>query len=106
VQRHFARDARQCFHQNVRRTHARFHGAEGMFDRFASAPHSVRIGVEALLYGFENMLVLPSGNTALWAGGAFLLEAAVGAIAAPVANLTCAESTCRLIIRILGRQQV
>ena len=41
-----------------------------MFDRLSTLPHRLRVFVEALLYGFQHILVLPARDAPLHAGGA------------------------------------
>jgi flavorubredoxin len=42
-----------------------------MLNSFTANPHGLRIFIEPLLHRFDNMLVLPSRNAALFARGAF-----------------------------------
>jgi hypothetical protein len=53
------------FGQEVRRSHAGLHRAERMFDGLSTLAHGVWIRIEALLHGFEQMLMLPSCNPPL-----------------------------------------
>ena len=60
--------------QEVRRAHPHLDCAEGMLDRLAARAHGLGIFVEPLLHRLENVLVLPSGNTALGSFRAFRLS--------------------------------
>jgi hypothetical protein len=61
------------------------HPGEGVFDGLAPLAHLFRMFVEPLLHRFENMLMLPSGDTPLQAGCAALFDGAVPAGIGPVA---------------------
>src|SRR3990172_4254377 len=56
-----------------------------MLDRLAPSAHGLRIFVEPLLRRLDNMLVLPSRDTALLARGALILDGASPARVRPVA---------------------
>jgi hypothetical protein len=60
-------------------------GPERVLDRFAPLAHSVRVGIEPLLYSLEHMLVLPSGSPPLPSSGALRFERAARARRRPVA---------------------
>src|SRR5262249_55826072 len=74
VQRHFAGDVGQTFHQEVRRAHAGFDRAEGVLDRLAPRPHGVRICIEPSLDLLHDLLVLPAGDPALLGRRALALD--------------------------------
>ena len=59
--------------------------AEGMLDRLAPLAHLLRMLVEPALHGLENVLMLPSGDPSLLAGGAAMLDGAALAGVGPVA---------------------
>src|SRR5262249_46092985 len=87
VQRLLGSDLGQTFHQEVGRPHPHLQCTEGMmFGRLATLAHSLRVLVEALLYGLQYMLMLPAGDPSLLASGAALFNSAtltgVGPIAA------------------------
>ena len=56
-----------------------------MLSRLAPLAHRLRILIETLLHGFENVLMLPSGDPSPLAGGAALLNGASLAGVGPVA---------------------
>src|SRR5215475_11668569 len=56
-----------------------------MFDCLATLAHGLRVLVEALLYGLHHILMLPSRDPTLLAGGAAVLELAVAACIRPIA---------------------
>ena len=58
----------------MRRLHSHLHRAEGMFDCLATLTHGLRVLVEALLYCLHHILMLPSRDPTLLAGGAAILE--------------------------------
>ena len=60
-------------------------GAKRVLDRLAPLAHLLRMLVEPALHRVENMLVLPSGDPALLAGGAAVLDGATLAGVGPVA---------------------
>jgi len=76
AQRHFCFDVFQPLHQEVGSAHAHLDGAERMFDRFAALAHGMRVLIEAPLYRFHQMLVFPTGDYTLCAGGAACLQRA------------------------------
>ena len=85
VQRHFGGDLRQTLHQEVRRPHPHLERAKGMFGGLATLAHGLRILVEALLDGIQDMLMLPAGDASLHAGRAATLERTVAACIGPIA---------------------
>jgi hypothetical protein len=60
-------------------------GAEGVLHRFAPQAHGLRVGVEALLHRFENMLVLPSRDATARRRRASVLDGARIAGIRPIA---------------------
>src|SRR5262252_6636178 len=56
-----------------------------MFDCLATLTHRLRVLVEALLYRLHHMLVLPSRDPSLLAGGAAVLKRATAARIRPIA---------------------
>src|SRR5262245_9176671 len=56
-----------------------------MLDRLAPLTHLFRMLVEPALHRLENVLMLPSGDSSLLAGGAAVLDRAALAGAGPVA---------------------
>ena len=85
MQRHLGGHLGQTLHQEVRRPHSHLQRAEGMFDCLATLAHSLRVFVEALLDGFQYMLMLPPGNASLRAGGAAFFEGTVATRIRPIA---------------------
>src|SRR5260370_1403050 len=85
AERHLARNLRQRLHQEVRRAHPHLERAEGMLNRLAPAAHGLGILIQPLLHGFENVLMLPSRDAAIFACGALILECAGLAGVRPVA---------------------
>jgi hypothetical protein len=85
VQRHLCGDLWQRLHQEVGGAHPGLDGAEGMLDRFAPLPHLLWVLIEPALHGFENVLMLPSGDPTLLAGSATLLDDTALASIGPVA---------------------
>ena len=59
-----------------------------MLDRFAPLAHLLRMLVEPPLYGFENMLMLPSRDQSFLAGGALMFDGATLTGVSPVAGTT------------------
>jgi hypothetical protein len=57
-----------------------------MLDRFALLPHRLWMLIEPALNGFENVLMLPSGDPTLLAGSATLLDDTALASIGPVAR--------------------
>jgi hypothetical protein len=86
VQRHLARDPRQGFHQEVDRSHARLDRREGVLDRLAPLAHRLGVLVEPPLHGFENMLMLPARDPALFGWRALALDRAARAGVCPIAT--------------------
>jgi hypothetical protein len=86
VQRHLARDTRQRLHQEVHRSHARLDRREGVLDRLAPLAHGLRVLIEPPLHGFENMLMLPARDPALFGWRAFALDRAAWAGVCPRAT--------------------
>ena len=72
-------------HQEVGCSHPGLDRAEGMLNRLAPLAHLFRMFVEPALHRLKNVLVLPSGDPALLAGGAAVLDGAVLAGVGPVA---------------------
>jgi hypothetical protein len=48
----------------MRRAHPHLERTEGMLNRLAPAAHGLRILIQPLLHGFENVLMLPSRDAA------------------------------------------
>ena len=61
----------------MRGAHAGFDGAERMLDRLPPLAHFLRMLVEPALDGFEYVLMLPSRDPSLLAGGATMLDGAM-----------------------------
>src|SRR6187455_222327 len=68
-----------------------------MLDRFAPLAHLLRMFVEPALHGFENVLMLPSGDPTLLAGGAAVLDGAALAGVGPVA----AQDQSIFLVRVM-----
>ena len=66
-------------HQEVGCSHPGLDRAEGMLNRLAPRAHLFRMFVEPALHRLKNVLVLPSGDPALLAGGAAVLDGAANA---------------------------
>src|SRR3974377_978708 len=56
-----------------------------MFGRLATLAHGLRVLVEALLHGLQDMLMLPAGDASLHAARAATLECTVAACICPIA---------------------
>ncbi len=67
---------RQPVAQEVGCSHPGLDRAEGMLDRLAPLAHLLRMLVEPALHRLENVLMLPSGDPSLLAGGAAVLDGA------------------------------
>ena len=74
VQRHFGADVLERFHLEVRRSHPRFYGAEGVLDSLAAHPHLARIPIEPRLHGLKDGFVLPACYPPLFARCALALQ--------------------------------
>ena len=85
VQRHFGGNPWQRLHEEVGCSHPGLERAERVLDRFAPLAHLLRMLVEPALNRLENMLMLPSGDPPLLAGGAVMLDGAALAGVGPVA---------------------
>src|SRR5271167_764837 len=79
-----------------------------MFDCLATLAHSLRVFVEALLDGFQYMLMLPPGNASLRAGGAAFLEGTVATRIRPIApQLLSVLFVCIVVLqRFAGRTAI
>src|ERR1700751_1993281 len=84
VQRHLGGDLWQTFHQEVRRPHPHLQRAKGMLGCLSTLAHGLRVLVEALLYGLQDMLMLPTGDPSLLASGAAAFDTATMTGAGPV----------------------
>jgi hypothetical protein len=62
-----------------------FDGAERMLDRLATLTHLLWMLIEPALNRFENVLVFPSRDAALFAGGALRFDGTIRASIGPVA---------------------
>src|SRR5919197_1535555 len=69
-----------------------------MFDRLSTLPHRLRVFVEALLYGFQHILVLPACDAPLHAGGAALLERTVATRICPIASQLLPVLLVRIVV--------
>ena len=85
MQRYLGGYSGQRLHQELGRIHPRLDCPERMLDRFAPLPHFVGVLIEPALHGFENVLMLPSSDPSLLAGGAGLLDGTALAGVCPVA---------------------
>ena len=85
VQRHLGGDARHGLHQEVGCSHPRLDRAEGVFDRLATHAHLPGVRIKSALHGFEEMLVLPAGDTPLRARRAVMVDRACAADIGPIA---------------------
>src|SRR6516162_11914925 len=85
VERHLGGHAWQPLHQDVGCSHPRLERPERMLDRLVPLAHFFRVLVEPALDGFENMLMLPTRDPSLLAGGAAVLDGAALAGVGPVA---------------------
>jgi hypothetical protein len=70
MQRHLGGDPWQRLHQEVGCSHPGLDGAERVLDRLTTLAHLLRMFVEPTLHRVENVLMLPSGDPSLLAGGA------------------------------------
>ena len=86
VQRHLARDARQRLPQEVGGSHPGFDRAEGMLDHLAPLAHLLRMLIEPALHCLEDVLMLPSGDPALFGWRAMALDRAARAGGGPIAT--------------------
>ena len=55
---HLGGDLGQTLRQEVRRAHPHLQRAKGMLGRLTTLAHRVRVLIEALLYGLQQMLML------------------------------------------------
>jgi hypothetical protein len=60
VQRHFGIYVLEGPHLEVRRSHPRLYGAEGMLNGLAAQAHLIRIPIEPRLHGLKDGFVLPA----------------------------------------------
>jgi hypothetical protein len=60
VQRHFGIYVLERFHLEVRRSHPRLYGAEGVLDSLAAHPHLIRVPIKPRLHGLKDGFVLPT----------------------------------------------
>ena len=65
--------------------HPHLQRAKGMLSRLATLAHSVRVLIEAFLYGLQHMLMLPARDPSLLASGAALFDSAALTGVGPVA---------------------
>ena len=65
MERHFGSDLRQTLHEEVRRPHPHLQRTKGMLGCLATLAHRVRVLIEALLHGLEQVLMLPSRDSSL-----------------------------------------
>jgi len=85
MQRHFRTNPFQRLHLEVCVSHPTFNGSKGVLNRFSSLAHLLGVLIKTLLNGLKNMFVLPTGNPALFACGAFIFNRAALAGIGPVA---------------------
>jgi len=69
----------QRLHQEMGCTHARLDRAERVLDCLSPLAHGLRVFVEPLLHGLDDMLMLPARNPALVVGGAAVFDGAAPA---------------------------
>jgi hypothetical protein len=69
-----------------------------MLDRFAALAHGLGVGVETLLHGFEQVLVLPPCDASLRPRRALRFERALGTRGGPVAPQNLAVFFVRVTI--------
>ena len=74
-----------------------------MLDRLATLAHGLRIGIEALLHGLEQMLVLPSRNPSFRPCRALRFERALRTCRGPVAPQHLASFLVRIAITTARR---
>jgi hypothetical protein len=86
VRCHLGRDAWQRLRQEAGRVHAGFDGAERMLHPLPTPTPSSPVIIEPVLNRFENVLVFPSRDAALFPGGALMFDGAVRASVGPVAS--------------------
>jgi hypothetical protein len=84
MQGHFGGHARQRLRQEVRRAHPHLEGGEWMFGCLATHTHRLRVLIETLLHGFEQVLVLPSTDQSLLGRSAAMFDGAALASVGPV----------------------
>ncbi len=85
MERHLGGDLWHRLHQEVGCAHPGLDRPKGMLDRLAPLAHFLRVLVEPSLYCLKNMLMLPSGDPPLFAGGAVVLNGAALAGIGPIA---------------------
>ena len=85
MQCHLGGNFWEAFHQEVGCTHSHLERGEGVFGGFAALAHGLRVLIEALLHGLQDMLMLPARNAPLRTGRAARLEGAVAARIGPIA---------------------
>ena len=69
-----------------------------MLDRLAPLAHGLRVRVETLLHGVEQVLVLPPRNASLRTRGALRFERAIGTGSRPIAPQNLAALFARVTI--------
>ena len=85
MQRHLSGHAWQRLHQEVGCSHPGLDRSERMLNRLTPLAHFFRMLVEPALNGLENLLMLPTRDPSLFAGGAAVLDVAALASVGPVA---------------------
>src|SRR3984893_12193984 len=69
-----------------------------MFDCLTTLPHGLRAFVEALLYGLQFILILPTADAACHAGGAAVLERTVATRICPIAPQLLPVLLVRIVV--------
>jgi hypothetical protein len=98
MQRHLGANLGQRLHQEVRGSHPHLHCSEWMLDRLTARAHGIRIFVEPLLYGLDNLLVLPQRDATLFGRRALSFDWAGMARIGPI--------TPKFLAVLLGRKAI
>src|SRR5262245_35781153 len=80
------------------RPHPHLQCTEGMLGRLATLAHGLRVLVEALLDGLQDMLMLPASDASLHAGGTASLEPTVATRICPIAPQLLAVLLIRVMV--------
>jgi hypothetical protein len=104
-----------CLGQEVCRSHPRFERTEGVFDGLPTQSRGLRRAVQALLHRLENVFVLPTGDSPIFAAAApegpdvFVrpheigiapADGSRGGLAATVAHIGFAGSVVKVELRV------
>jgi len=85
MQRHLGADMLQGLHLEMGVAHPALESAKGMLNGFPPLAHLPGMFVQPALHFFENIFAFPTGDPALLACGALILDSAVRTNVGPVA---------------------